>query len=288
MSVYLDFSGRSETVGKPLATVGVDVVDNPEQAEVIITDGLDNWTTSKPVYYRPRTNIVQFYNRRRFGRLRLIGRLLTTQFDGIIAPDTTTKRALGRYTTTHIDVIELPKKVTNWPTREHTNGITQMLTLSNFDYPEKTEPIIEYMPVMNDGVCEKLNARWVIAGDGTYSDRVKDHTRQYDRVEYVGFTDPEPYLQQSDVLLHLSTWDIQLPNAILEGMASKLPVVTTDYEPFKESGYLRDVPNESGLFETVVDLNDPEKRERIGRANAEYVAQYHNYKTIGQQYKKYL
>jgi len=93
MNVALDFSGRVETVQKPLETVG-HTITSIQAADVLITDSLRKnpllrVQTDIPIYYRPRSDVLKLYRRYKLGYLRGRGNaLVALRFvDGVIAPD---------------------------------------------------------------------------------------------------------------------------------------------------------------------------------------------------------
>jgi len=81
--------------------------------------------------------------------------------------------------------------------------------------------------------------------------------------------------------------DIQMPNAILEGVASNLPVVTTDFEPFVTNPAVAPVST-AELPATLADLRDADRRERLAADAREYVSRKHHPHRIGHKYRSFL
>lgn len=99
-----------------------------------------------------------------------------------------------------------------------------------------------------------------------------------DRIHLAGWRRDIPrILKASDLLVLPSRWE-GMPGAVLEAMAAGLPVVSTEVEGVRE--LLGDVADEQVVsrdphvfFERISGLlRDPERRARLGRANADRAA----------------
>ncbi len=100
-----------------------------------------------------------------------------------------------------------------------------------------------------------------------------------DRVRFAGgVSDVRPYHAAADGFLLATLYDPQ-PNAVLEAMASGLPVITTrkcgaaELLRDGESGFVRDALDVPGLA-AAVDALDPATARRVGAAAREAVAPY--------------
>jgi UDP-glucose:(heptosyl)LPS alpha-1,3-glucosyltransferase len=101
----------------------------------------------------------------------------------------------------------------------------------------------------------------------------------HDRVRFVGgVSDVRPYHAAADAFVLATLYDPQ-PNALLEAMASGLPVVTTRQCGAAEllaegaSGFVRDALDLAGLAEAMERL-DPDTARRMGEAARAAVAPY--------------
>lgn len=97
-----------------------------------------------------------------------------------------------------------------------------------------------------------------------------------------------PYLRQATVAVAPLTYGAGIQNKILEAMACETPVVTTS----QAAAPLQAVADRDFLVadgpapfaEAILDLlNDPEKRQAVGRAGRNYVERYHNWDNIAQR-----
>jgi len=287
MNVALDFSGRVETVQKPLETVG-HTITSIQAADVLITDSLRKnpllrVQTDIPIYYRPRSDVLKLYRRYKLGYLRGRGNaLVALRFvDGVIAPDPLVAAKLRQVSAAPVRTIPLPKDVRDYPIEADATPLTQLLTLTNFDYRRKIDPLVSWCDPVNEW-CEENNAIWCVAGDGEYTGRFCSQIAEYDNILYVGYVDPLDWLAESSVLLHPSELDIQYPNAILEGMASGLPVITNDYAPFTEGRTATAYSNDD-LKQLLTHYHD-----HVDETGREYVAQKHSPETIGETYSQVI
>jgi len=111
-------------------------------------------------------------------------------------------------------------------------------------------------------------------------------------VHYGGYIDvPQGQLSWANIMLHPSDLDGQ-PNAVLEGMASGLPVVTTDFIAFEEwqrnGAPILPLSNPGAVRDELNLLLHPATRELIGKSGREFAAENHTPEVIGQQYERFL
>ena len=121
----------------------------------------------------------------------------------------------------------------------------------------------------------------IVAGRDKRAARYAAHARRLgiaDRVRFVGsVSDVRPYLAAADAFVLATLYDPQ-PNAVLEAMASALPVVTTPTcgaaELLQEgkSGYVRDALDVPGLAEAIDRLEPPSGRALGEAARAAVLA----------------
>lgn len=120
-----------------------------------------------------------------------------------------------------------------------------------------------------------LPVHFVIAGHGERDAELKSLARNMglcDQVHFLGLrTDIPQILAAADVFFYTSNWE-GFPNALLEAMASGLPVITTDFDGARElvTGPevgtivpLDDAEAAAKAIETY--LENPEQAETIGR-----------------------
>jgi glycosyltransferase involved in cell wall biosynthesis len=184
-------------------------------------------------------------------------------------------------------VAGLVKDPTDWPTTVHTDGELCCATLTNLDYRLKVAPIVEWAPVV-DKVLADTGGQWRVCGDGEHADELAAALAPYEHVEFGGYVDAREELAGANCLLHPSRLDA-LPNAILEGLASELPVVTTDFHEFQRYGDpLYRVGSEADLRETLSGLADPATRSERGRAGLERIRRDHSADAVARQYEAFF
>lgn len=293
-------SGRVDKVTAPMRAAGVDVAvapDAPEAFDAVLLDTPGRAMipeilrrSDTPVVYRIRGNLWRASQYWFLGALKseLSDRVLFPRLDGAIPADPYLETEFqSRTENTATDAIGLPIDAAAWPTVEHTDHALRLVTLTNADYRGKVEPITERVGLVDDLLAE-TGGRWVIGGDGRYTDRLRAATADADHVTFGGFLDAEQALADANVLYHPSEFDIQLPNAVLEGMAAGLPVVTTAFPPFAAHRRLRAPRSPGELRELLRALVTPARRREEGDRNRAYVADNHDPATIGAQYRNYF
>lgn len=292
-------SGRIEKLAKPLSTVGVKCSygnnNKKSHIDAIITDipgtsllraaGLAA-SNNCPLIYRMRGNYWQ--ELRTNGHFPEVRSFIANNFifplcEGICIPDAYLQTEVERRTrfSGHTSVVEIPKNAAAFPTVRHIKKRCNLLTLTNFRYRDKIEPLYDYLESA-ERVLENYEGMWFVAGDGEFAKEFQSRVTDYNNISYVGFVDPIEYLPQSAVMIHISKFDIASPNAILEGMAAGLPVIVNDHQPFFENERAITV-NSTAEFEVTLQelLEDPSRRREIGQKNRTYVQRNHSTKVIG-------
>jgi len=174
-----------------------------------------------------------------------------------------------------------------WPTVAHADHELRLVSLTNLMYPDKIDPLLEVAPEVND-LLREVGGRWRICGDGKYVGRLIDGLRGLPHVEYGGFVDANAELAQSNVMVHLSELDV-FCNAVMEGMASHLPVVTNSHPAFTaHSPPLRTVGGTSSLVELLRSLATPETRQVLGDGGAEYIRERYSHERVGRIWRNAL
>jgi glycosyltransferase involved in cell wall biosynthesis len=122
-----------------------------------------------------------------------------------------------------------------------------------------------------------ISVKGIIVGDGPIREKLAERVCQLglgDRITICGFCeDIEHKLSQMDIFLFASNWE-GLPMAIVEAMASGLPIVATDIAGVRElvqhgiNGYLCSVGDINALVGACVQLiRDDALRARMGSAS---------------------
>lgn len=286
----VDTSGREHLVRQPLRAAGQTVIDSPADpadCDVILTDtpGPDTLRAgleSTPTVLRLRGNLWREYSTLRFGR----ARALVNDFavfgvlDGVLAPDRRLREVVNQRTRAPASwYAGLPIDPEEWPSVKHRRDELRALTLTNLDYQGKTEPLLDWVPVVERAL--RAGEQWVIGGDGEHAGRVAAACEDCERVSYRGFVDAGTHLAQSNLLLHPSRFDISMPNAVLEGVASGLPVVTTRFPPLAAGAATRGVAADE-LPAVLKCLRDPADRRRRTEHHPDVLRQ-HRPQRIGEQ-----
>jgi glycosyltransferase involved in cell wall biosynthesis len=141
---------------------------------------------------------------------------------------------------------------------------------------------------------------WRVAGDGPQLSTLENAARERNmqaRVEFIGWKATEPLRKEyadSNLFLFPSRHE-GMPNAVLEAMASGLPVIATRIAGNEElvvdgqTGLLVPVEDAAALREALRDLlADDDKRARMGRAARARVEQEYGWQRAATQYLSIL
>jgi len=292
---------RVEKVATPLRAAGVGVtIDpaDPHSRDVIflatpgarMLDPLLRADEDTAVLWRIRGNVWRASNYWRLGALKSAAstRWLFPRLDGAIPADSHLESEFrARTQTTATDAIGLPIDVAAWPEPDHTDETLRLVTLTNADYRGKVDPIVERVGLV-DNLLADTGGEWLIGGDGRYADDLADACRDASHVRYGGYLDAKGALADANVLFHPSEFDIQVPNAVLEGMASGLPVVATPFPPFVDHRRIRTPRSDGELVELLRGLVDPGLRAAEGERNVAYARDAHDPETLGDQYRRFF
>lgn len=103
----------------------------------------------------------------------------------------------------------------------------QLLIVTNFWFPEKARGVEQLFQLVEQALqASRVNAELTIVGDGAYLDKVKQAAAQYSfHTRFPGWSDPRKFFPSTNIFLYYSFHD-NMPNAVLEAMASGLPIVT--------------------------------------------------------------
>lgn len=291
MRVHIDFAAREQTATWPLREAGHTIAAEPSSADAVLTDRAHaGRIPGTRTYWRPRGNWWRVMDDKILGRIRAWWRSQTmlSNYDGIVAPGAGLYQTARKYTRqSTLAIVPLPVDPDEWPTVDHTDTELRLLTLTNFDYWPKVEPILTYASTIQ-AALDEYGGEWVVAGNGEHYDRVADELIPFSGIQTPGFVPAKPRCSQANIMLHLSGMDIQVPNAILEGLASNLPVVVNGFEGFDGVDPLVQCPTGRELFDTLGRLTAPRERRVVALQGQEYVRAKHTPERIGRQYGEVL
>lgn len=297
----IEQSGRSENLINPLRATDLNVTVDPADPyarDIVVLDTPDR-TLAKEVLKKPLHDAIVVFRMRGdpfYGidewidsRLKcwLARNIVIPGVDGCITITPAHAKLFEEKTGIHTAVSQIPAYPDRWPDTTHTDTMLRILTLTNAVYRPKIEPLIEAAPTV-DSVLADVGGHWRICGDGNYEADLAAAVEPYDNVSFLGYQDAHEQLDWANTMVHLSNLD-GWPNAALEGMSSRLPVIMNDHHAFVD----RDRPNvivesDDDLRAALRRYTDPERRQERGDRGERYVRDEHNDATVGQAYVKYF
>ncbi|WP_200531943.1 glycosyltransferase [Halorubrum sp. LN27] len=302
VSVAVVYPGnRVEKVAVPLQASRMDVAidpPNPSDYDILLVDNADRdlgvEVLKKPFHdatlvYRMRGDVFRELDLWDMHPLKkwAAKRVVLQHVDATLAVSPGCATQFAARTGVPTGVAGLVKDPTEWPTTVHADNELRIATLTNFDYQLKIAPILEWAPVVEE-VLSESGGYWRVCGDGEYSDIAEEALAEYDHVEFAGYVDPNAELNDSNCMIHASRLDA-LPNAMLEGLASELPVITTDFHEFLAYGEpLVCVDSETRLRDTLHEFRDPKTRAERGRAGLERIRRDHTAMAVARQYEAFF
>lgn len=274
-----------EVVVDPPSLDGFDVVmlDQPRYnlAHEVVRNG------EVPVVYRVRGNLWKEMDIWRFGRTKKLvaTNLIYPQLDGAIAVDDRLADIFTDKTGVETHSAGLVKEPSLWENARHTGTDLELITLTNFNYNQKVMPMKPYIQQVN-GWLDDNGGHWYLCGEGIHADHFADYCAPLDNVSFHGYIDPHEYLPRMDAMIHVSEFDA-LPNSVLEGFASNLPVLTNDFAAFERP----EAPNIThssplAMVDTLEKLRDGEVRQHYGRRGRDYLHTHHSREEIASQYER--
>jgi len=294
-------SGRVDKICRPLATTGIEVSVDPDDAyehDIVLFDKpgremakplLRRGFVDAKVVYRMRGDFYREYDLEELHPLKqaIATQVLLPRLDGCLAVCRTFSSMIARRSrVSPVGIAGLPVCLNDWPTVEHSSDSLRLVTLTNAHYHEKIQPIVDFAPGVDR--CLGRDDVWRVCGTGEYSDRLADALGQYDHIRFEGFANAAEVLSESNCMLHPSNLD-GLPNSILEAMASRLPVITNDFRVFVEfDGPITTVSNEAELAAALRRARTPDWRAAFGEAGWWYVRENHTPERVGRQYVEFF
>jgi starch synthase (maltosyl-transferring) len=146
-------------------------------------------------------------------------------------------------------------------------------------------------------IAQRPGWHLALAGDGPQSNwlvqQLAARAPLRDRVHWLGRRDDVPSLLQSaDLLVHSSLWE-GMPNAVLEAMAARRPVVATAVEGTEDlvvpgqTGWLVPAGDAAALSRALIEAADsPECRRRYGEAGRLRVEEVFSLETTVSAYER--
>ncbi|WP_137286137.1 glycosyltransferase family 4 protein [Halorussus salinisoli] len=176
------------------------------------------------------------------------------------------------------------------------DGKRVLLTVTNLNYEGKYRGVVEIVEALSDLLAERDDVVYVVAGDGTYFDRLARYVETRvpetvaDRILLPGYVeDVPPVFAAADVFVYKSYID-GYPNVVLEAQAAGLPVVANpdwgigEQVSDGETGVL--VPSDDhGEFAEAVGrlLTDERSRETVGRNATRRVRATNSDESVGRE-----
>lgn len=299
ISVAIAYPGnRVDKLITPLKTTDLDLRIGPKRpfkSDIVLLDNADRDMIlpvlkkrlfDAKVLYRMRGNVYVEMKRWHMNPFMEYAAYWTlSQADGCIAITPHMASEAERLSNfDYTGVAGLAKRANEWPDISHSRDTIHAITLTNIDYKAKIEPLVRYANVVSKHFKES-GGKWHIYGEGIHENWLAKAIESYDNIEYRGYTEtPKETIQEYNTLFHFSDLDA-LPNAILEGFTSNLPVITNDFIAFTESSAPNLIFNDSYTLKGhLEDLENPRYRSDIGCIGRQYVKENHSPERIGRQF----
>jgi hypothetical protein len=285
---------RTDRLTVPLAAAGVDYTVNPDDPtsfDVTICDTPDREMlkavtkcrlAGTPVLFRQRGDPFWGIDEWVDSRVKkaVLFRMLRS-VDGCIAIAPHQASKYARKTGVQSDIVTLPKDVTKWPDTDHEDHELRILSLTNATYPDKYRPLLEIAPAVDHAL---ESGTWRIGSwCDKHGDEIREGLAEYDNIEYGIQLDAHEELKWANVMIHHSRLDV-LPNAILEGMAARLPVLTNDHVAFSQSPAPTVISSPGQVPDLLDQLRSAGRRQALGDRGHEYVARAHDPEAVGRQF----
>lgn len=177
-----------------------------------------------------------------------------------------------------------------------------ILTVTKFWFPEKARGLFELAQLIFN-LAKDFNKRinWRVVGYGPLLEDVKKSVALLDRpknisVQWFGYDTPQKYFSDSDTFAYFSYED-NMPIAVMEAMASGLPVITNKVGAVSEiieSGNDGFIAKNSQDYQNILLnlMNDFNLRKKIGKSARKKIEERFSWKAILPKwlelYKKFI
>jgi len=177
------------------------------------------------------------------------------------------------------------------------NDVFKIVSIAHFREKEKDyKTLFKALKIVKlKGYDFKLYAIGNHFGSSWPSDKVKE-LALVDNIDFLGFIhNPDIYLKKSDILV-LSTFGESTPNAILEGMAHSLPIISTDVPGCavlldeSKAGFLSKIEDANDLADKIIVLMNMSNklRQELGTNGYNYVCENYNEKVVFSKWEKII
>jgi glycosyltransferase involved in cell wall biosynthesis len=166
-----------------------------------------------------------------------------------------------------------------------------IVTVTKFSFKDKSEGALKLLRIVERAQqCTDRKINCTIIGGGKYLEYAKERSKEYDvHADFKGFVDrPADYFEGCDIFAYYSEHD-NFPMAVLEGMASGLPIVTNcvgavgEMIDHGESGLIARSDEEYANHLLSL-IDDVSYRARIGARAREKVESTFSWNTIVERY----
>ncbi len=197
-----------------------------------------------------------------------------------------------------VDILIVPNGVdaTEFLPTEHDWSSPRLLSVGRVVYQKGYDVAVRALAELKG-----LTWEWSIVGDGPFLPDLHRMTQEYglnDRIKFLGWRTVEQVKEQyarANIFLHPSRHE-GMPNAVLEAMASELPVVATrisgneDLVVENETGLLVPVEDAGALGETLKRIMEetPERRKEMARAGRRRIEGSFGWMRVAEQYEAIL
>lgn len=301
MSIAIISPGdRTHIITNPLDTTDIIYEVNPQKPrnfDFVICDTPDRSMLKEVLKHKFRNNILLFrmrgdpywgINEWMDSKIKQkIALEMLSHVDGCVAIAHHQAKKYWEKTKIPTEIVQIGKEVTEWPHRNHSEDYLKILTLTNAMYPNKVNPIIDIIPEINQ-FLKNNGGIWNICGNGKYEDTLEKATRETENVNFLGYQNAYNQLSRSNLYLHPSDFD-SYANAILEGMASNLPVIASNHPSFVNPDWPIDIFSDSYELEKYLKrYRHPKERTYAGRHNHNWVIRNASLEEIGRNWKDAL
>ena len=121
--------------------------------------------------------------------------------------------------------------ITDLQDREDIN----IITMTKFYFEDKARGVLTILKILNElPEPAKKRINYYILGKGKFLENIIKESWKFSvKHSFVGWQDPQIFFSKSDLFLYYSEHD-NMPNAVLEAMASGLPVITNQVGAVRE------------------------------------------------------